>query len=263
MDILLGCVPYLNAAPLVEDLPPGYQVEFRVPSELPELLHHGAAAILVSSIEALRTPGARVADSVAIASEGAVESVRIFHRGPIEQIKTLALDPSSMTSNLLAQVWLRDRLGLDVRTAVGGPDLEASLQKADAAVLIGDAGMREPEPGVRAIDLGEAWLELTGLPFIWALWVGGEALTGEVVGALDHSRETGLLRLPEREAEYAKRFGFELDQVRHYLRDVMQYRPTERHWQGLAEFARRIESNGLAGPLTLPTRISSPLTSVR
>lgn len=86
----VGCVPYVNALPLVVGLAEDdVEVVFDVPSRLATLLDAGEVqAALVSSIEALRRPGARVVDGIGIGSFGPVESVRLFSKVPYGMIQT-------------------------------------------------------------------------------------------------------------------------------------------------------------------------------
>lgn len=178
----LGSVPYVNAIPLVhafqswQDLP--VSVHYDVPSQLPARLQQGDVdAILVSTFFALSQPGLRMADGVGIASNGPVKSVRLFSKVDPAKIKTLALDASSMTSNALAQIVLRERYDARFTTTSAAPDLRAMLSIADACVLIGDIGMEADAPGLQILDLGLEWQKLTQKPFVWAAWVGHEGLT--------------------------------------------------------------------------------------
>ena len=183
MPFTVGSVPYVNAVPLVaqfESLGEAspVRVRYAVPSQLPAMLESGEAdAILVSSIEALRKPGLRMASGVCIGSVGAVESVRLFSWVPFSEIGSLALDASSMTSNALAQIVLRETYGVAPSVCVRPSLPPEELDEADACVLIGDVGMASEGRGMHVLDLGLAWWELTGLPFVWAAWVGGEGLS--------------------------------------------------------------------------------------
>ena len=148
----VGSVPYLNAKPLVrqfEDLGASSPVSvvYDVPSQLPALLEAGEVqAILVSSIEALRHPDLHFADGVSICSQREVFSVRLFSKVPFGEIRRLALDASSMTSNALAQILLDQRFGVRPATTTLPPDLDLMLAECDAGILIGDNGMRATGP---------------------------------------------------------------------------------------------------------------------
>ena len=190
----IGSVPYVNARPLVryfEEEPGRFPVEVRydVPSRLPAMLDRREAdAVMASSIESLLTPGRRIAGGLCIASRGPVLSVRLFSKPPIGEIRTLALDQSSLTSNSLAKVVLWERYGVRPDASPEPPVLSDMLANYDACVLIGDIGMRTDGSGLHVIDLGEEWTELTGLPFVWAAWIGGDRLDEELSGYLRAAR---------------------------------------------------------------------------
>lgn len=257
----VGCVPYLNAKPLVRrfrdlgDRSPVHVV-YDVPSRLPALLQDGLVqAILVSSIEALRTPF-RVADGVAIASRGEVRSVRLFSKVPFADIDTLALDPSSMTTNALAQIVLADAYDAKPAVKTFASDLDTMLRQCDAGILIGDAGMRQSSNGLHVLDLGQAWSDLTGLPFVWAVWLGGESLTPELAGLLRHAARWGRQHLEEIVPGAAEETGFSLAEARTYLAEVMDYDLGPEHKAGLAEFGRRLMARRLLAKVDEPEWVS-------
>ncbi|QYK52230.1 MAG: menaquinone biosynthesis protein [Fimbriimonadaceae bacterium] len=179
-EFRVGCVSYVNATPLIwhfnhlgENSP--VDVVYDVPSKLPALLDSGdVQAILVSSIDSILNPDRVILSDVCIGSNGPVESVRLFSRVPFDQIQTLALDASSMTSNQLAQIILKEKYNIQPKTITMPPDGESMLTVCDACILIGDIGMTAQVPGSRIMDLGEEWTDLTGLPFVWALWTANE-----------------------------------------------------------------------------------------
>ncbi len=171
----VGCVPYVNARPLVAafDQPNDFvEVIYEVPSKLPALLDSGEVdAILVSSIELLRRNDLLMVADVGIMSYGPVKSVRLLSKVPLTEIKSLALDQSSMTSNILAQIILAENGVFPICDTVP-PDQSNMLDSHDACVIIGDNGFKADGTGLVDIDLGEAWTDMTGLPFVWALWLG-------------------------------------------------------------------------------------------
>src|SRR5215218_6121787 len=177
--IRVGAVSYLNAAPLYHRLgerSARVQLEMDLPSRLADRLELGELDVaLIPSVEYYRgaSLGYEVLPGFAIAARGPVRSVKLFSRVPFERIERIALDAGSRTSQALALVWLDARFG--VRPAeveplpMGIPVLESS---ADAVLVIGDRAMKVPEAPFHAVaDLAEAWKELTGLPFVFALWV--------------------------------------------------------------------------------------------
>lgn len=252
----VGSVPYVNAVPLTHFLPDlGVAVRFAVPSQLPEMLERGSAqAVLVSSVDALRVPGRRMAKGVCIGSEGPVKSVRLFSKVPFAEIRSLAWDASSMTSNRLAQVLLSECHGVQPKVNTQSPNLAEMLKTSDACVLIGDIGMLAAGDGLHVMDMGSAWTELTGLPFVWAAWIGGEALTDELAQLLaEGARRASLGRgAPWTETGEAvihaveASSGWPAGAVEDYYRQVMVYEMEERMLRGLALFSELLQKAGFA-----------------
>ncbi|MCW5943230.1 MAG: menaquinone biosynthesis protein [Fimbriimonadaceae bacterium] len=256
--IRIGAVPYVNAKPLVRAFEThalsGVEVAFEVPSRLPSMLDAGeAVAVMASSFDALRTPGRWVADEVSISSLGEAESVRLFSKVPFERIETLALDQSSLTSNGLVRVLLAERFGVRPEARPEAPDLEAMLAQYDAALLIGDKGMLADEADLRVLDLGAAWNEWTGLPFVWALWIGRDEPQPEVAEALRHARAWGEAFTLRFSDEVAFAAGWDPDRCRRYLTETMNYRLTPSHREAFRLFGERLVANGLLAHAHEPT----------
>jgi len=291
----VGCVSYVNAIPLVMrfeewgDRSP-VRVIYDVPSRLPALLESGEAqAILVSSIDALRVPGRRMADGVVIGTDGLVKSVRLFSKVRPSDIRTLAFDASSMTSNRLAQIILAERYGATPVASTMPPNIDAMLAKNDACVLIGDIGMVADGTGLHVLDLGEEWRRLTHKPFVWAAWIGNEGLTPELSayllagagttyvgrhrdndtwrgrmamdlmpdifgGLTDEPVEEVRNRLIQRALRHAPSWTAEM--VRDYYLNVMVYEMTDEVLGGLREFQRRLYVNGFMDSNHFPALIS-------
>jgi chorismate dehydratase len=211
-----------------------------------------------------------MAAGVCIGSHGPVKSVRLFSKVPPTEIQSLALDQSSMTSNRLAQIILSERYGSFSTTHQHAPDLAAMLRDHDACVLIGDIGMTSPADGLYVLDLGEEWRALTGKPFVWAAWIGDEALTPELSGwLLKASRHycvgrelSGAARCaPEDTAARQKRVleigaakpGWTEDMLRDYFLNVMVYEMDEFVLSGLREFQRLLLAHGFDDCVHFPT----------
>ena len=238
----LGAVSYLNTKPLVYGLdayPDRFDVRFDVPAKCAELLHDNRVDLgLIPAIEYLRGEYA-IVPGVSIASFGDVATVALFTRKPIDQVETLALDLSSRTSVALTRVLCAKRWEIAPKFTPAEPDLEAMLQKADAALVIGDPAF-EIDPakhGVTKIDLGGEWKALTGLPFVYAMWVGRPGVaSAEHCRLLNEARDRGLENLPA----IARQVGGgdeQLEQrVLSYLRDNLKYGLGDAEQAGLRKF---------------------------
>src|SRR5260370_3516804 len=204
--VRLGAVGYLNARPLVFGLERStrFSLRFDVPSQCAALLHAGAIDVgLIPSIEYLRGEY-RVVPDLAIVSRGPVASVALYTTRPISDVRSIALDTSSRTSIALVRVLCARLFGIQPAIEAHEPDLEAMLDRHDAALIIGDSALlidhRKARPSgaetpgpvekleqVEKIDLGEAWTGMTGLPFVYAFWAGrAGALAPDGVAVLQH-----------------------------------------------------------------------------
>lgn len=265
MSVVIGSVPYLNEKPLTrwfshtdEGKASGIEVRYAVPSELARMLAEGEiAAALVSSFEFFRTSGYVVAPGVSISGQDEILSVRAFSRVPWKRVESLALDTSSLTSAALLKILLAQQFDAHPAFLNHAPDLDAMLAVADAALLIGDKGMLANSEGLLALDLGEGWRKLTGLPFVYAVWMGlPEKMTPELVSALQRSRDWGVTQTDEIVDEEAKRLGCSPRLVRHYLTHVMDYDLGEEHLQALQLFGDKARQENLLPGAAAPVRIA-------
>jgi chorismate dehydratase len=255
----LGAVSYLNTIPLVRGLderPDLFTVRFDVPSLCASLLHAGRVDVgLIPAVECLNGDYAIVPD-IAIGSDGPVVSVAIFTRVPIDRVRTLALDTSSRTSAALTRILCARHWHSSPVYTPADPDVRVMLSANDAALVIGDRAL-DIDPaaiGAAKIDLGVAWKDMTGLPFVYAVWAGrSDALDPEQVAALQDARSRG-----EREvAEIARETGEgspDLEQRNLvYLRDTLRYGLGEREIAGLQRFHALAVDLGIA-PALRPLR---------
>ena len=164
-SLRVGCVKYLNARPLIRGW--SGNVEFDHPSALCHRLAKSQLDVaLVSSFEFLRNPIYRIVDDVSISSDGPVYSVVVAHRGEFSNIEEIELDPASETAVNLLRCLLAE-LGL-----TGSVPGSAGLSLA--RLIIGDRAIRFRQNHAGEFqfwDLGEQWKKLTGLPFVYALWL--------------------------------------------------------------------------------------------
>ena len=245
MKLRIGSVPYLNARPLVHffsAFESDIEVVEAVPSQLAKMLEAGAIAVaLVSSIELMRQPTWGYVPGIAIATNGPVESVRMLGKFPP---KSVALDTSSLTSVALLKILLKqhteqhDMLAPTYKSLP--PDLDTMLAQCEAALLIGDKGYKDYGPDIPSFDLGAEWTKWTGLPFVWAAWIGPkENLTPELEITLAHAKQWGLENLDQVITAEANQHGETTERARHYLTEVMCFDLDEKAEQGLQLFLEK------------------------
>lgn len=186
----LGCVPYLNARPLIH----GLDAVLEVPSILARRFLAGDFdAALIPVYETLRLPNPRIADGFGIVSAGEVRSVIVAHRHPLDQTPEIVLDPSSRTSVHLLKVLLADHLKISPRLVENSDDPQA------ARLIIGDPALRFQEcmdPVWRIFDLGRSWTGWTGLPFVYAVWALADDAPPGTTEFLRQSALNGLAARP-------------------------------------------------------------------
>lgn len=253
--IRVGAVSYLNAKPLYYGLcefAPQVRLSMDVPSRLAEQLAAGELDVaLIPSVEYFRgaTRGYEIIAGFAIAARGPVRSVKLFTRVPWHEVRRLALDAGSRTSQVLARIWLNAHHGVRPpqveELPLGVSALESS---ADAVLLIGDRAMRVPGESFHdVVDLGEAWHTLTGLPLVFALWVARPDVDlGDVPDALEQSRALGLSHAVSLARLHGPRLGLDFRTCYDYLTCILSYNLGEPEIAGLSRFAAMAASLGLA-----------------
>ncbi len=250
--IRVGAVTYLNARPLVETLAsiaPAWEIVFDHPSRLADALAAGRLDVaMIPSIEYARQPGCSIISDACIACDGAVRSVKLYGRKAVEEIRTLALDEGSRTSAALSLVLLKERFGVTPETRplpIGAPLDESS---ADAVLMIGDRGIALADGEFAFVwDLGAEWVQWTGLPFVFALWIArpGIELPG-VATVLARARDEGLARLEAIARREAPRVGISEAECLSYLRDNLKFHFGPRQRQGLQRYYELAGRQGLA-----------------
>ena len=235
----VGSVPYLNAVPLTRGIED--QIVLAPPSRLAELLREDKLdAALVSVTEVLFNDRYDILDGLAVASLGEVKSVFLAHRKPLEETREILCDPASLTSVNLLKVLLSER-GLKADFAPLPNYQDAGFH--DAVLLIGDPALnflRAPHEH-QVWDLGAAWSELTGLPFVYAVWALRRGVdTTHIRRALRDARAFGLETLDHIIRE---RSEYDLEFRRDYLSWHIHYHLGADEKRGLAKFVELLRKH--------------------
>ena len=181
--VRIGAVSYLNTLPLIEGLRRCADIDLTVaaPSLLGEMLERGRVDVaLAPVIDAQRIePAPVLLPCGVIGSDGPTMTVRLFSRRPLDEIETVHADAESHTSVALLRILLRERLGRDPEIVEfdareGVAQNRPADEWPETVLLIGDKVVTSSPQAVRyphSLDLGEAWREMTGLPFVYAAWM--------------------------------------------------------------------------------------------
>jgi chorismate dehydratase len=245
-------IPYANAAPfytLWADAP--FAVRNLAPRELGREAEAGGVDLgLMATGDFLRLRDRfELLAPLGVAARGPVQSVLLFSRRPASALASalISVTPETSTSIRLLKLLLNVKLGLSGVRYVRG--LEPA--QADALLLIGDNAMRTrnrpPEGFVHTLDLGDDWLDWTGLPFVYAVWAVRSALEptlkAELRAFLESSLAAGLASLPE-VARHETNPGWSTAEVEAYLRRF-RYRLGPEDLQGMARFESLLQEHGL------------------
>jgi chorismate dehydratase len=259
-------VSFLNTSPLVWGMLHGpgrdrFRLEFRLPAGVADQLASGAADIgIVPSFELTRQD-LEIIPGAGIACHGAVRSILLISSRPAAQIRSLALDSSSRTSVELVRVILRHRYGVSPQSVSHAPDLDAMLRIADAALIIGDPALRIDPASLpwHVYDLGAEWVEMTGLPMVFAVWAARKGtVTPELVAAFQESCRYGLARLEEIVAVESAARGFAPELVREYLTRHIVHELGPRDYQGMELFLE-YASRGAAAEMKFDQKFVTPV----
>jgi len=235
--IRLGRISYVNMAPVFFRLEAEVVEVPGVPTDLnAQLLDGGIDLAPISSIEYARhAHRLRILPRLCVSSEGAVDSIQLVSRQPLEHVRTVAVTPESATSVVLTKVLLPEAR----HVPLGEP--------ADAKLLIGDAALQSAfEDPTPHHDLGRLWLERTGLPMVFAVWAAPEPLP-DGLAQLEEALFQSVLHAraePETLAyEASERYGYPPGFLARYF-EKLRYRFGPRERAGLLTFLELAQEVG-------------------
>lgn len=258
--IRVGAVSFLNTKPLIYPLLNGELpseniiLSVHVPSELANQLRNDELDIgLIPIVEYFRAnatgAGYRILPEIAITSHGSVLSIQLFSRVPIHEIKHIALDTSSRSSIALLKILLAEKYHIDPNFVWCEPSINPVTAETESVLLIGDAALKNLGTTAYSIDLGTAWQELTGLPFVYACWVARrEVDIGDTAKLLLKAKERGITRIPEIAQVEAKKLGLPVTLCTEYIQKHIHYDLDESAIAGLETFYKLAAKHGLVEP---------------
>jgi len=252
----LGVPSFINTEPLICGLDEKHSVIKAAPSRLVEMMDHSTLdAALVPVYPLLVGRPWRIAPGIAITSDGPVRSVALYAKTPPASLVRIACDAGSVTSVNLLAVLFQKKWRQELTCVAENSNKGLSLLKAgyDGVLLIGDAALRAGRPkGPHDLDLGMAWQELTGLPFVYAVWAVREGVdAGPLVQDLFKARQEGLARLDQIAAQAGSSLAMDAASIRHYLLENIHYELGEREIQGLELFGRFLAEMGCIQDVSL------------
>ncbi len=248
----ISAISYLNTAPLMWDFEhaevgQSFDISYTLPSLCARALADGSADLgIIPAAAYAQIPDLRILPDVAIASRRAVRSILLVSQIPVELVRTVALDTSSMTSVALTKILFEKWLGGGREFVSMEPHIEKMLEECDAGLLIGDPALQVDRRKYHTLDLAEEWIRYTGKPFVFAFWAVRAQAIKEADPNLDlasifrESRDHGLeaKNLQEIEREWGPRLGLTQADVHTYLTENIHYQLDSGCLAGLQLFYR-------------------------
>jgi chorismate dehydratase len=272
----ISAISYLNTAPLMWDFEHGdagreFDISYTLPSACARALEAGTADIgIIPAAAYTQIPGLMVLPGVAIASRRPVKSILLVSRVPIDKIRSVALDTSSMTSVALTKVLFEKWLGGGRTYSPMAPNIEKMLTQHDAGLVIGDPALQIDRSRYFTLDLAEEWIRHTGKPFVFAFWAVrqqamqedalGEMSSQHLAAVFQQSRDHGLApaSLDQIAAEWAPKLRISESDARLYLTENIHYDLDAACLEGLQLFYRYAAEIGALPPAPEMNFIDNP-----
>jgi len=252
----VGCVSYLNAKPLIAGLAeahPQLQIRCDVPSGLlADLLAGQVDIALCPVVDYYRSHcPLKIVPCGGISSKGHTLTVCLFSRTPIEKLTEIHADTDSHTSVNLLRVIMAKRYQRDIKIIPYNTRSEETASKPtpDAMLLIGDKVVTSSPLAVQypyQLDMGQAWAQLTNLPFMFAIWLAKEETDlGELPLWLDENRKHNQVRCAQLAREFAPKHGWPQRLAYEYLTENLHYEVGDSELQAMELFAHYLHELNL------------------
>lgn len=236
--IRISAVAYTNTKPFIyginhSDVLNQIDLSLDIPSDCAAKLIDGTVDVGLIPVAAIpHVPNANIISDYCIGSVGAVNSVFIFSNVPVGEIRTLRLDSHSRTSNNLAKVLLKFHFKQEVSYTT---DVNS---QTDAIVLIGDRTFGKKDDYAFVYDMGEEWMNFTGLPFVYAAWVANKVIPEAFINEFNTALKQGLAARKELLKTLPVNPVFDLDD---YLMHKLDFELTDKKREALSLFLTYIE----------------------
>jgi cyclic dehypoxanthinyl futalosine synthase len=250
--VRLAAVSFLNARPITYGLERGlgedkFTLDFDLPSRCAERLAAGEVDLALLPTASYRDLEAsidlRAVAGVAISSFGDVRTVVLVGEVPWQEMTEIALDGASRSSAALVRLLSRERGATPRFVEVAHDDIDGAARGHTGALVIGDAAFAAAERYPHVHDLGDEWKQLTGLPFVYAIWAGRSgALDAEGVALLRQSLQRGLAHRAEIAGAWAEAHGGRPATYERYLTDNIRYQLGSEELSGVGAFFERLRA---------------------
>jgi len=242
--IKVAAVSYLNTKPLLNgirqhevfkkmELMEGY------PATIAQLLIDGEVDLALVPVAAIpQMEEHHIVTDYCIGCDGPVASVCIFSDVPVWEIEKVYLDYQSRTSVRLAQLllteyWKREIVYIDATAE----DYRKNINGTTAGVVIGDRALEQRLVSKYSYDLGEAWKQYTGLPFVFAAWVANKELPHGFLEKFNAANAWGVAHIQE----VISKNNYVFYNLKEYYAKNISFMLDYHKWQGLKLFLKKLK----------------------
>jgi chorismate dehydratase len=196
--IRVGAVSYLNTKPLVYGFEQGMmkdEIDLLIdyPSKVADMLISDRIDIGLIPVAAIRQLKEHyIISDYCIACNGEVASVCLFSDVPVNEIKTILLDYQSKTSVALLKILLKEFWKISPELVPADKGYENNIKGTTAGLVIGDRAFKQRTVSGFIYDLGSVWKEMTGLPFVFAVWVSNKKMDAFFVENFNRANAAGI-----------------------------------------------------------------------
>jgi len=236
--IRVGAVSYLNTKPLLYGIQRSsvmgeLELIMDYPSRIGDMLLRNEIDMGLVPVAVInRMPEYYINGNFGIGSDGAVASVCLFSEVPVQEIRRVLLDYQSRTSVELARILLERYWKIDPELVIAGMDFQDQIRGTTAAVVIGDRAFQQRKVSTFVYDLGEAWKNMTGLPFVYAAWISNKPLDPGFIARFDEANRLGVSLI----SEVVRDHPYLLFNLHDYFTRHLNYFLTANHRLGLEKF---------------------------
>ena len=245
----IALVSYINTRPFVDGLEATYgkdgdiRLHLLPPSDCARALFDGQADLALIPVGSIPTgPTLALLPTWCIGADGPVDSVFLFSQKPIEEIDQVWLDRHSRSSNGLAQILMRYHWKKEVRWLEPVKKHFDQIQEHTAGVVIGDEAIRIRDQFAYQYDLAEVWRDMTGLPFVFAVWAYNPGTINQSeIQRIEEALGNGVLQAETTAENWAGHFGMGIEAAKAYLTESIDYQFDARKHQALELYVRLLE----------------------
>ncbi len=195
--IRVGAVSYLNTKPLIYGFEKGMMKSdidliFDYPANIAQQLVDNEIDIGLVPVAIIpNLKNYNIIGDYCISCKGEVASVCLFSEVPLNEIKSILLDYQSLTSAALLKVLLKEYWKINPVLKEGTANYENLIIGTTAGLVIGDRAFHQRLKSTYIYDLGEAWRQLTGLPFVFAAWISNKQLPADFITDFNAANKVG------------------------------------------------------------------------